>query len=166
MSLLPLPSIPGVPEELIRALNERFRQLNQPAPAPASGPPAAIAPANTVQTAYASGPLFLTGAAVDVPGATLTVTRNGTYLVSGVFDCQETVGAGDVIIGVLSANGAQQTAAAIYAPGVVSGRATVTQQWAVSLSAGQVLQLRAYRAGTGTSVCYAIHTSISAVWVG
>lgn len=161
---------PGIePGDLVATINDRIRRINN-ALASLATPvaSAAAAPANSVQIAYATGSLTLTTSAADIPGATLTLTKSGIYLIVGVVDFSE-VGAGDVP-SVFSAYGnfagTLQVAAADFAAVTANARATVAQQWLYAGTPGNIVKLQAKKSGgTGSSLAATTNTSISALYV-
>jgi hypothetical protein len=123
----------------------------------------------TAQIAAATANLTLSTTATDVTGATITLNRSGSYIIRAIFDFTE-IGAGDVsqlFTGTLIFDGVAQTATAVYVPGVVNGRACVSQQWLISTTTiGSIVKLQAQKnGGTGTSTANATTTTISASWV-
>jgi hypothetical protein len=114
------------------------------------------APALAAQLVYATGSLALVaGTPNNVPGAVITASAAGTYLVTGIFDFLCT-GADTTaqFFGYLSATSVSQTPLAVFVPEVSGARAMISQQWMVAVSAGATLQLMADKAaGTGTSQC-------------
>jgi len=116
---------------------------------------------STVQAAYATGNMALTTIPQNIPGCALTLARAGQYLISGVFD----LGSYDpnvYLVGGLSG----YTPLALLLTNEAGFRATVAQQWAISVTAGFVAQLNAYKtSGTGTSQINVGNTSITAVWI-
>jgi hypothetical protein len=125
----------------------------------------------SVQWAAGSG-LTITTTYQDIPGATLTLPRAGTYLVHGVFDfSMQSVDTGNIALGQLAVGGtAASPYVAIFAglttPTGASVRATVAQQWIyVAASTGVVLKLQASKTSAGGIVQAAGHSTISATWI-
>lgn len=128
-----------------------------------------------VSGARASGDLTLTTSAADVPGATLTASSDGNFLVLGVFDFDvqsaavafaETLAVGTCVVDTSTQAGSAQLKARSVTTGAAVGgsRATVMQWWIVSATSGQVIKLRASRTdtgGTGFAVAHGSHTAIA-----
>lgn len=113
-----------------------------------------VAPgAATVQIAQASAALTLSNALSPIPGAAVFPSTTGTYLVTGCFDFIVNGDAGQLFTGALLVGTAEQKALATYQSASSGDRATVVQQWLVTISAlTQSLSLRASKAGgAGTS---------------
>ena len=119
---------------------------------------------NTLQLAAGTTTLTLTTATQNVPGCSLTLARNGTYLVTGTFDFSHNGDGGQVLIGGLSASTASS---ALFQTLATSGsRGTFAQQWMITASAGAVINLTAFKTGgAGTSATGGSHTTIAALWV-
>jgi hypothetical protein len=100
----------------------------------------------------ATGNLTLTGAAQDIPGATITLTPTvpGKLVVTGTFDFSCTV-AGEILGGYLNVDGTALTQGALMAGSI--NRLAVTRHWTVSLTAAShTIKLQAYRlSGAGTT---------------
>ena len=126
----------------------------------------------SMQFARASSNLTLpSGTLQDIPGASITLQRAGTYLIQGVFDFLMNFGDGGFYaLGVLIAGGAALSGQAVfYSEVATSGqqaRATVTQIWSYTAPvANQVAKLQAEKTGgTGTSLA-TLYSAISAIWV-
>lgn len=123
-------------------------------------------PGNTAYLARATADIAMTTSGATVPGAQITVSQAGTYLIHADFYMgQAGADGGNFLVGNLLVNGATQAASADCSipPGYFVMN---TQQWLLSLSAGTVLSLFVHKTGgTGTSTAYASNTSISAVWI-
>lgn len=82
---------------------------------------------------FASSLLNLTTTRTDITGAALTLdtyTTAAVYMVTGVFDFQDTASSGaNTAVGELSVGGTIQSQVAVFGPSVASGRATVVQKW-------------------------------------
>jgi hypothetical protein len=130
-------------------------------------PPPAT-PQNLLLLASSTSNLTLTAANQSVPGANLTLTVAGTYLVIGVFDFIAQ-GAGDVnaaFIGELFVNGVANSGSAVLVAAAAGQRGTQAQQWLATAPAGAFAELQAFKtSGTGTSIVASPHTRISALWV-
>jgi hypothetical protein len=127
--------------------------------------------------ARATAALTLTTTATTIPGVTVTLTRKGTYLITGCFDFSGN-GTGDdlqAFFGQVSAGGTALPGQAVDYPVVITGtingsplgsRKTIFQQWQyTAASTGIVAALQAWKTGgTGTSTAEA-NSSISALWV-
>jgi hypothetical protein len=118
--------------------------------------------------ATASGTLTVTattsGARQNIPGATLTLATAGRYKVSAVYDVEKTAHAGiEVFVGVLDVAGTAQADLAAFKAAAAGHRATVAQQWKVTVVAGTVVKLSAWKAAatTGTYVVN-VQTTIEA----
>jgi hypothetical protein len=123
---------------------------------------------NTTRTKYkmarATGSSSAVSTSVaDLPGATVNVTTvetNTEVKVTAVFDIESTNT--DIFVGTLVVNGgAAQNGEAHYTG--AGGRATVTQQWTVTLptAATHTLKLRTQKVGAlGTMNIYGVHSCI------
>ena len=114
----------------------------------------------TVQAAYATSPLTLTTTPQNVPGCVLTLANAGKYLIQGIFDFSAS---GDTAFLFGGLTGSTPLAAFLASTG--SGRATATQQWVITATAGATAQLNAYKAGGTGSSQASTQSSISALWV-
>jgi hypothetical protein len=129
-----------------------------------------VTQANLAQLAYASADLTISSSYQDVTGATITLTRAGRHLITGVFDLL--LGSGDsglTLFGQLVADGAAQSQVAAVTATNVGTRWMASQQWLYTASAtGKVVKLQVKRSsGAGTnSIAEHPGTSISALWVG
>lgn len=106
-----------------------------------------------------------TGTAIDVTGATVTITPpfNAMAVVNTVFDCNVGV-ANDIGVGFLNVNGTDLANQVIYQQSSSSNRATVGQNYAVSLASGvaTTIKLRVQRnSGTGVFTAYQPHTGFT-----
>ena len=117
-------------------------------------------PNNTIQVAYSTAPLTLTTTPQNVPGCVLTLANAGKYLIQGVFDFSAS---GDAAFLFGGLTGSTPLAAFLASTG--SGRATATQQWVITATAGATAQLNAYKAGGTGSSQASTQSSISALWV-
>lgn len=118
----------------------------------------------SIQKAQASGNLTLTGAAQDVPGASL-ILLPGRYLVIGVFDFSGSTGDG-VGVGLLDVGGTDEATQAIMNL-TANIRSTVVQVWNITVSIDTTVKLQGYKTGgTGSSIIGATHTTITAVRLG
>lgn len=124
---------------------------------------------NTAQIASASAALTLTTTPQNIPGATLSLTKAGTYLIIGVFYFYFDLGDNNAtLLGALTPAGGPVAALVVAntATPTVDISATVTQQWIYSTAGPVSVSLQAYKSlGTGTSRAQATHTTISALWV-
>jgi hypothetical protein len=120
-------------------------------------------------TASATLALALTTTPTNVPGALMNLSP-GIWNVTGVFDLS-LIGAGDVgqlLLGALAMSGGAATIAtagtvAILGSNGAVTRANVTQSWLVTVTVLATASLQAYKTGgTGSSVCNASHTTITA----
>lgn len=127
----------------------------------------AIVPLHWPSQANSSSNLTLTTGWQNIPGASTTATRAGTYLVTGTFDFNVIGDAGANLLGALLVGASRQTGFAVLNT-QTNSRATVAQTWVLTgVAASTVLQLQAEKdAGTGTSVAYSPQTSIVATWFG
>ena len=119
-------------------------------------------------SARASSNLTLTTSYQNVPGASVTLDRSGTWLIVGIFDVL-VIGTGDnyvTIVGACTVGGVQQTGLATFA-GETGSRSTVVQSWRVTgVSSGQAAALRATKeSGSGSSLIANTNTTITAVWL-
>lgn len=123
-------------------------------------------PALALPNAYklASADLTLTTTAQDVAGCTYTTAFAGTFAVFGVFDFNITAAGPVDSIGSLSADGATQTAVAIVAD--AAGRASVAQNWIVTVGTGKVLKLQASKLiNAGTSLAKQNDTTMTVIQI-
>jgi len=132
--------------------------------------PAAPPLDNLALLANASAGLTLSTSPQNIPGASLTLPRAGKYLVTGVFYFTLTAAdAGATLVGQFSGNTSYVAALSDLISGgttTVQVSATVTQQWVYTATAGQVVNLQAYKSsGSGSSSVAGNHTSIMALWV-
>jgi len=132
--------------------------------------PAAPPLDNLALLANASAGLTLTTSPQNIPGASLTLPRAGKYLVTGVFYFTLTAAdAGATLVGQFSGNTSYVAALSDLISGgttTVQVSATITQQWVYTATAGQVVNLQAYKSsGSGSSSVAGNHTSIMALWV-
>ena len=123
-------------------------------------PPPAT-PQNSGQIAYATTTLALTTASQAVPGCSLTLSRAGTYLITAVFDFNTLNDTNEPMYGTLSG----QAKYAVFLSAATTGQATVFQQWLISVSAGSVATLIAFKGGGAGGSIVDIHSSIAALWV-
>ena len=149
-------------------------------PAGADGADGATGPAGADGADGATGPSGVAGAVQaettattvlttsfqDLPGATLTLATQGTYVITGMFDLA-VIGADDntFLVGALEVGGAVQSAKAVLQTDTDRPRVTVSQTWVITTTADDtVIKLQAKKfAGTGTSRAYGIHTKIAAL---
>jgi hypothetical protein len=110
--------------------------------------------------------LILTPTIAGIPGATVTLTQAGRYLITGLFTFN-TADAGVPMRGGLTVGGVDQGVLVI-----VNGAAGLflqaSQQWVYTLAAGSaVANLTASKdSGAGPSVAQGTYTTISAIWLG
>jgi hypothetical protein len=128
---------------------------------------------NTVDFAMASAQLALTTSAQDIPGVSVTLTRNGRYCAMATISFQEYGGdAGSVFYGSIVVGGTAQGGAIVYrcgnGTGTTAGGGTVSQTVGFTVStAPVVVKLQAYKSGgTGGSVTDAYHSTLSLIWIG
>jgi len=135
------------------------------APAPPLG--------NDVQIAQSTSNLTLTGTMQNVPGAALTLTRPGKYLLIGCFD-GFVFGASDnfvTINGQILVGGAVLAGTAeVQGPASASTatRGTVMQQWVYTLSGAAVtavLQASKSGGGVGGSMVMSANSTLTAMWI-
>jgi hypothetical protein len=112
---------------------------------------------NTTRTKYkraeCTSTATVTGTVTDLPGASIsfnTAENNTVVFISAVFDVNAT-GNTDVFIGSCQVDGVSQGAEAIYRG---SGRATVSQQWMVTIATAgaHTAKLRVVKAGSTDAV--------------
>lgn len=123
----------------------------------------------TKYTGVATGTPVAVGAEADVAGCSVTCTTTGNNafaLVIGVFDFSKsaTTGIGE---GFCNVDGTDQATLAVLSDGAntISDRMTVSQVWAVSLTAGShTIKLRAAKAGAAT-INIQPHTTITVILV-
>ena len=145
-----------------------------------AGPTGATGPAGADGADGATGPSGVAGAVQaettattvlttsfqDLPGATLTLATQGTYVITGMFDLA-VIGADDntFLVGVLEVGGVVQSAKAVLQTDTDGPRVTVSQTWVITTTEDDtVIKLQARKfAGTGTSRAYGIHTKIVAL---
>ena len=103
-------------------------------------------------------------AETDISGATLSITPSvASYMiVQGVFDIEATT-TGDVILGYLDVDGANETAAATFKSAGTNDRKSVAQTWRLSLTAAaHTIKMQGTRnSGSGTATFNAVHTRFS-----
>lgn len=124
---------------------------------------------NKLYFAQASANLVLVaGPPVAVVGAYINLSLPGTYLVRACYDMQG-IGAADVgatIVGQLTLGGTLLGQSASMFIGINGQRATVSQQWKITIGGDQKISLVGYKtAGGGTSVINTIHTTITALLI-
>lgn len=122
--------------------------------------------ANTAQTALSTAALTLTTTPQNVPGASLSLSKAGTYLINGVFYLF-LQGAGDANSGLLGNLSISQTNSAVLFSATAGIAATITQSWLVPISTvPTTVSLTAWKTGgSGSSVANNPHTCITALWV-
>lgn len=122
---------------------------------------------NSALYAQATANLTLTTTYQIVPGATVNVTRIGTYFVSGIFFVTLTsADAGFGIYGSLNNTGA--IAVLAYGPGNITNALyiTIAQNWVVPVFGPTTFNLMASKTGgSGTSFINASQTTISAILI-
>jgi hypothetical protein len=118
--------------------------------------------------AVASSSLTLTTSEQDVVGASVSLDKNGYWLVTASFNFENIADDGVPLLGHLNFDGVTQTAQAIHVGHANGHRTSAMQQWRLLVTAQpKTAKLRAKKmTGTGTSLCYNIHTTISAHWDG
>ena len=128
---------------------------------------------NTVgyKTAAMSGGDATITAEQDLTGATVSLNRNGIWLIIASFDMRITATVAiATLVGYINVDGSNQVATAnklILQTGT-DDRAGITQTAIVSVTAQPItVKLRAARtSGTGTCAISEAHTVIRAVWLG
>ena len=124
------------------------------------------ADANTHKTAAASAQLTLSTTVTDITGATVTLDKNGTWVVVGIFEFIHS-GTDGTQRGYLDYNGATQTGNSSHLGSATAEKATVAQVWFLTVT-GQpkVAKLRADKSsGASSSTCEATNTTINAVFL-
>lgn len=118
---------------------------------------------NISHAAVGSSNVSTTTVYQDVPGATITLERMGTWLVAGVFYLNVSSAAGTVS-GALNAAGAVQVPLAIVS--TLNGLAlTACQTWLYNAtSAPAVIKLQV-KSSAGAATCYGASTTLTAVWL-
>lgn len=112
--------------------------------------------------------LTLTTSEQDVPGCSFTAGVTGTYRIVAVFAFSviNTVGGAETFArGVLNINNVTQGGFAYLSQGVGNGdraSGTVVRVWQKTVTAGQVVKLRAYHNGNGTATCWNADTTLDA----
>ena len=102
----------------------------------------------------------------DITGATVTLDKNGTWVVVGIFEFIHS-GTDGTQRGYLDYNGATQTGNASHLGSATAEKATVAQVWFLTVT-GQpkVAKLRADKSsGASSSTCEATNTTINAVFL-
>lgn len=130
------------------------------------------AASNSVQLAVGAGNVTLTTSNQNVPGASLTITRPGTYLVKGIAWLNVN-GTGDAATPLgcqILASGAAISTYGLFqniTAGAGSSSATVPCECLYTHSGGSViLTLSVVKfGGTGASFCGGAQSTISALWV-
>lgn len=124
------------------------------------------AQSNSAQIAYAPASVTLTGSPQNIPGATLSLPKAGTYLIIGVFYFLFVpTDNGSTLIGNCPQGGGA-VAALLVSAASTEIHATVSQQWLYTAPGPATVNLQAYKAGgSGTSSVQASQTSISAIWI-
>lgn len=121
-------------------------------------------PAQTVFVA-ATGDIILTGVSQDVIGGTITVTvaESTPYHAIGVFDCQISTAAAMVVQCTLSLDGSALPGQAIFQSVSSVARATATQQWVGTLTAGtHTFTMAAFKsAALGVAVIQDTNTTLT-----
>jgi hypothetical protein len=120
------------------------------------------ADATVAQQAWATAALTLTTASTPVPGATLTITRTGNYLLIGTFDFTVANEQGALLYGTIT----DATHAVIVDSASKQGRTPANQQAIVAVSSvPQTLQLLAYKGGGTGNSSVGLQSSLIALWV-
>lgn len=103
---------------------------------------------------------------IAVDGCNITLPRGGTWLVTGNFTFNVIGDTGQLFSGVVVKRGTPVLVQAQLEVGSDT-TATVSQQWLIPASQGEVLGLSVVKAGGGgTSTVDGLHTTITAVWAG
>lgn len=106
---------------------------------------------------------------LNATGATVTLDRNGLWLVMGVFDFGViTADSNGSILGGLEVGGTVTGGQALLDTITLNHRQTVAQQWLLPITTQPtVLQLQAKLIGgtTASAKCYTPNTTLSAVWI-
>lgn len=124
---------------------------------------------NTYKTANMSGGDATVTAEQDLSGASVSLDRNGNWLLIGTFDVGLTGSAVGLATGYINYDGSNQTPVAVISTDADSDiRTTMTQTVVVTVSSQpDVAKLRAIRtSGTATTTVYQTNTNIRAVWIG
>jgi hypothetical protein len=109
--------------------------------------------------AVCSANLTLAVAFADVAGCTFTAPFSGNYLVTGIFDVNYTVAGGGNMSGRCLVNGVAQGSLCLQ--GVAVSRNSVSQQWLVTVTAGQIVKLQANKSiAAGTIIVQATHSTL------
>jgi hypothetical protein len=122
---------------------------------------AASADSSVIQQAWATGGITLTTASQLIPGASVTISRSGTYLLIGTYDFTIGNEQGALIYG--SIVGAMHNA--IVDSTSKQGRTPASQFGVVNLTAPQTLQLHAWKTGGSGNSSVGLESSIVALWV-
>jgi hypothetical protein len=122
--------------------------------------------ANSLQYATASAGLTLTTTMQDVPGLTLSLTRAGRYLITGVLYVSMT-GAdnGALILGQLVVGGSATGILIVFQAPTTGTAATVAQQWLLDVAGTQTIKLQADKSGGTGSSTIGFHSSLAATWI-
>lgn len=107
----------------------------------------------------------LTTSFQDVPGASITIDQTGYARVTAVFDLVYAGGSGDdgqLLSGTVNHNSIGDFGEHAVFLAISPYRATVTQQYALAVTAGDVLKLRAKKAGgSAASFCVAAGSTLT-----
>jgi hypothetical protein len=119
------------------------------------------AASNTAQLIYNPARMTLTTTEQSVPGCLLTLSKAGTYLIIGVYDFDSVNDAGIYLVGRITG----QTQVSVFMTPSATGRATVSEQFLINVSAGFVAQMTAWKSGGSGTSGIEVRSSLSALWV-
>jgi hypothetical protein len=125
---------------------------------------------NNSLTADATGDLTCTTSPQDVPGATISLTQTGKYLIVGTFYGIVTQNAG-AFVGSLVVGGSTQTGQVLAILGTATATDTLyntaSRSWIYTNSGTTTAKLQANKnSASGTATCAHPNTGISAVFLG
>jgi hypothetical protein len=124
-------------------------------------PNAATVDSTVAIQAWATGTITLTTAAQTIPGCTATLTRNGTWLLICAYDFVGANEQNNLLYGGVT----DSSHLAVCDTGNNNGRFTISNQALVTVSAGQVIQMTAYKTGGSGNSSTGMNSSLSAVWI-
>lgn len=111
----------------------------------------------TISEHVSTTDLTLSGSLQDVAGCTKTITTDGTYFVTGVFD---TDAGSNILVGQLDKAGTPADGEAHSS----SGRETVVQTWVISISGSTTIKLRAkLSSGSSGGTVFSSHTKMTVI---
>lgn len=130
-----------------------------------------IVPTATYKTAAMAGGDAAITAEQDLDSATITLDRNGVWLVQADFDVTLDCSANAATLtGYLTVDGANQSKTVVQGLTTTgqTKRGSASRFWIITISSQpKVVKLRAAKtAGTGTATVHQTHTALAATWLG